>query len=142
MNNLVTIEMTTIQEVDGEKDVNEVTYHGRCSIEDEVVILQYMTEDTEGSGHVRNRMELRNTGCILESVGDIKRRMEFTLGQRTTSTMILPMGAMEMDIDTHCYECKTIKEDPKHMEVKLTYDLYSGTSMVATNNLQIKIYAR
>lgn len=137
MNESVLIEMTTTQVVDGQTDVSTATYRGRCSISDDVATLRYAVKDENGS--VITKLELREDGCFLENTGNFIRRMEFIPGRRTTSRMQLPMGLLEMTVDTHTYDLQVTTEDPKHMRITLQYDLYTDSALMAENELEIKV---
>ena len=132
--------MTATQAVDGQKDVSTVIYEGRCNITDDVAILRYAAKDE--NGNIITKIELHEDGCILENTGDIRRRMEFIPGKRTVSKMQLPMGCLEMIVDTHTYDLQVIKEEPKCMKIILEYALYTGDALMTENKLEIKAGVR
>ncbi len=140
MNDLVTIEITTTQVVDGQKDVSTATYEGRCSIMGEVAKLRYVTKDENGS--VITKIELHEDGCLLENTGDLRRRMKFIPGKRTVSKMQLPMGCFEMVVDTHTYDLHVLKDEPKCMKIILEYALYTGDTLMTEIKLEIKVVVR
>ena len=135
MNNAVTIEMTTTQVVDDQKDVSVATYPGRCDIKDDVAVLQYM-EEAQGQKS-RVKLELRPDGCFMEMTGTMQRTMDFVPGKRTSTKLMLPVGALEFGVHTHGYTLDVIQQEPKHIRVVLQYDLYSGDDLVAENQLGI-----
>lgn len=135
MNNAVTIEMTTTQVVDDQRDVSVTTYPGRCDIKDDVAVLQYM-EEAQGQKS-RVKLELRPDGCFMEMTGAMQRTMNFIPGKRTETKLMLPVGALEFGVHTHSYTLDVIGEDTKHMQVVLKYYLYSGDDKIAENQLEI-----
>ena len=135
MSNAVTIEMTTTQVVDNQRDVSVQTYAGRCDIKNVVAILQYM-EEAQGQKS-RVKLTLRPDGCFMEMSGAMQRTMDFVPGKRTETKLMLPVGALEFGVHTHSYTLDVIQQEPKHIRMVLQYDLYSGDDLVAENQLGI-----
>ena len=139
MNNKVIIEMTTTQVVDEQRDVSVANYQGRCHIKDDVAVLQYI-EEVQGQKSLV-KLELRPDGCFMEMTGAMQRTMDFVSGKRTETKLMLPVGALEFGVHTHSYTLDVIQQEPKHMQVVLKYHLYSGDSLVAENQLEIRVKA-
>ena len=137
MNRKVIIERITTQCVDGQKDVNRVSYRGRCNLTPECATIQYMNVDE--AGRVRTKLELQEDGCLLQNTGDMKRTMQFAPGRRTRTKMMLSVGCMEMDVVTHRYERNQWQGTEPHLHAVLAYDLYSGGALVASNTLDIHV---
>lgn len=135
MNNAVTIEMTTTQVVDEQRDVSVANYQGRCHIKDDVAVLQYI-EAVQGQKSLV-KLELRPDGCFMQMTGAMQRTMDFVPGKRTETKLMLPVGTMEFGVHTHSYTLDVIQQEPKHIRVVLQYDLYSGDDLVAENQLGI-----
>ncbi|MDD6194578.1 MAG: DUF1934 domain-containing protein [Lachnospiraceae bacterium] len=135
MSNAVTIEMTTTQVVDDQRDVSVQTYAGRCDIKNDVAILQYVEENQGQKSLVK--LELRPDGCLMEMSGAMQRTMDFIPGKRTRTKLMLPVGELEFGVHTNSYRLDVIGQDTKHMQVVLKYYLYSGEDKIAENQLEI-----
>lgn len=135
MSTKVRIEILTTQYVDEQKDVSRVEYQGECNIQDKVAVITYRTE--EQSGLVETILTLKGTGCYMENRGAVKRTMEFVPGQKTMTTLRLPMGRLDLGVDTHRYELQVGKERADCMQVLLVYDLYQRENKMAENKLEI-----
>lgn len=137
MNTKVIIEILTTQRVDEQEDVSWVKYQGECSVKDNVAVLTYRTE--EQNGWVETILTLKGAGCYMENRGAVTRTMDFIPGKKTLTTLMLPMGRLELGVVTHRYELQVDKERPDCMQVLLVYDLYQQENRMAENKLEMRI---
>lgn len=131
------IEITTVQCVDGEQEENSVSYRGRCQMQENAVILQYMEKSENGT--MRTRIHLQENACDIESIGDISRHMEFAVGRQTECKLLLPMGEIRMGITTHRYALTKRNGESGGFKVRLSYDLTDGNGIVVSNVLHMNI---
>ena len=137
MKNKVTIEIITTQLVDGQRDESRVSYQGSCEVAEEVMILVYAVEQ---AGHrVETTLTLKEDGCTMENHGAEERKMFFQPGQRTQTSLQLPMGRLDLGVETHTYQWEIMRENVGHMQLELVYDLLSGEDLLANNRLQIRV---
>lgn len=137
MKNEVTIEIITTQTVDGQRDESKVSYCGSCQIADEVATLVYAME--QAGQRVETTLTLKELGCVMENHGAEERIMDFRPGQRTQTSLQLPMGRLDLGVHTHTYQLETTREEAGCMQVELVYDLLSGEDLLANNRLQIRV---
>ena len=137
MNHKVTIELRSVQSMDGEKEEQSKTYRGRLRIADSETVLQYMTE--EETGRVHTTLTLQEGTCLLNSRGVRQVDMEFLPGKKTNGTMRLSFGELKMEIRTKRYEVAWKEGREPALDVNLVYELSYEKEAAAEHHLQISV---
>lgn len=137
MNHKVTIELRSVQSMEGEREEHTQTYRGRLRAVDGEAVLQYMME--EETGRVHTTLTLKETSCLMDSRGARQVAMEFIPGKKTDGTMRLSFGELKMEIRTKRYEVAWKEGREPALDVNLVYELSYEKEAAAEHHLQISV---
>ncbi len=134
MNHRVTIEIRSVQAMDGEREEQTVKAKGRLRFLENGAVLQYMTKEPE---ILHTKLTLEEAACLLETRGAREMSLAFTRGEKTTGKMRLPFGEWELQAQTRRYEVR--REGEEGLDVFLEYRLFYEKKAAAEHRLAISV---
>ncbi len=157
----VNICMKTVQLVEGETVATNDEYTGVAErLSDGSICVRYEANDEAGASD--NVLRLSPESMVLESVGAMTRRMEFSPGQRSTCILSAQGLELNLGVETREYElagelvgdapheqgatCNTLApcesgdgNIPARLSAKLNYDLINDDIVMISNEMTIDI---
>ncbi len=131
----VKIKITGVQIMGDEQDVTVMEARGDYTKTEEGCVIEYIEKPAEGM-EVRNRIVMSPESTVISKSGAVESEMVFIPGKESTVEYKTPFGVIDMTISCDEVICD---EEEYHSEIKVVYDLSSGTQLVAHCSTSIEV---